>query len=113
SRPTSLALHPRSVNETPASPCADRGRERQIVSAVPNLLTFEIEAALEKPNPTAESVAAVVAASSPFLEAIRRAMGVDGPSAGWATAQIVQFRLAKAFAAGTANAMYPPLPKRG
>jgi hypothetical protein len=44
------------------------------MSAIPNLFNFVITKALEKPGATAESVAAAIASSEPFLRAVQLGM---------------------------------------
>ncbi len=44
------------------------------MSAIPNLFNFVITEALEKPGATAESVAAAIASSEPFLRAVQLGM---------------------------------------
>jgi hypothetical protein len=77
------------------------------MGAVPNLFDFVIAEAFEKPDATSESVAAAIAASDPFLKAIRLGFaditeGQDVPT----PAQIIRLKLMKAFSAATAGTMF-------
>jgi hypothetical protein len=77
------------------------------MSAVPNLFEFIIAEALERPGATAESVAAAIASSEPFLKAVRLGMThVIPPDCVLTTAQITRTTLAKAFSSPTAGTMF-------
>jgi hypothetical protein len=78
------------------------------MAAVPNLFEFIIAEALERDGATAESVATTIAASNPFLKAVRKGMdhlpsdtGTGLPS----RAQVMRMALSKAFGAPTARQM--------
>jgi hypothetical protein len=76
------------------------------MSAVPNLFEFIIAEALERDGATAESVAAAIAASDPFLKAVRKGMDHPTPDGGLPTqAQVMRIALSKAFGAPTAGQM--------
>jgi hypothetical protein len=76
------------------------------MSAVPNLFEFIIAEALEEDGATAESVAATIAASDPFLKAVRKGMDHQTPDGGLPTqAQVMRIALSKAFGAPTAGQM--------
>jgi hypothetical protein len=76
-------------------------------SAVPNLFEFIIAEALERDGATAESVAAMIAASDPFLKAVRKGMDHQAPDGGMppTQAQVMRMALSKAFGAPTAGQM--------
>ncbi len=77
------------------------------MSAVPNLFEFVIAEALEKPGATAESVAAAIASSEPFLKAVRLGMAhVTPPGGEPTTADVTRGTLAKAFSSPTAGTMF-------
>jgi hypothetical protein len=77
------------------------------MSAVPNLFEFTIDKALEKPGATAESVAAAIASSEPFLKAVRLGLAHVTPPGGVpTTAQVTRDTLAKAFSSPTAGTMF-------
>jgi hypothetical protein len=77
------------------------------MSAVPNLFEFVLAEALERPGATAESVAAALAASDPFLKAVRLGMAhVTPPGGAPTTAQVTRGKLAKAFSSPTAGTMF-------
>lgn len=77
------------------------------MSAVPNAFEFVIAEALDMPGATAESVAAAVASSAPFLKAIQLGMSHQTPSGGVpSVAQVVRGKLAKAFSAPTSGTMF-------
>ncbi|MGH9251438.1 MAG: hypothetical protein ACRD0W_18230 [Acidimicrobiales bacterium] len=77
------------------------------MSAVPNLFEFIIAEALEWDGATAESVATTIAASDPFLMAVRKGMDHQTPDAGVPTpAQVMRMALSKAFGAPTAGEMH-------
>jgi subtilisin family serine protease len=66
-----------------------------------------IEAALEQPGATAESVAAALAASAPFVEAVRFGMGrVTTPGGVPRIAQTTRVALAKAFSTSTGGTVF-------
>ena len=74
------------------------------MSAVPNLFEFIIAEALEQDGATAEGVAATIAASDPFLKAVRKGMDHQAPDGGLPTqAQVMRIALSKAFGAPTAG----------
>ena len=76
------------------------------MSAVPNLFEFIITEALEQDGATAESVAAAIAASDPFLKAVRKGLDDQAPEGGvLAQAQVMRMALSQAFGAPTAGEM--------
>ena len=78
------------------------------MAAVPNLFEFIIAEALEQDGATAESVATTIAASHPFLKAVRRGMDHQPPDTGTglpSQAQVMRMALSKAFGAPTAGQM--------
>jgi len=77
------------------------------MSAVPNLFEFIIAEALERDGATAESVATTIAASDPFLRAVRKGMDHQAPDGGMppTQAQVMRMALSKAFGAPTAGQM--------
>jgi hypothetical protein len=78
------------------------------MAAVPNLFEFIITEALEQHGATAESVATTIAASDPFLKAVRRGMDHQPPDTGTglpSRAQVMRMALSKAFGAPTAGQM--------
>jgi hypothetical protein len=76
------------------------------MSAVPNLFEFIITEALEQDGATAESVAATIAASDPFLKAVRKGMDNQTPDGGvLAQAQVMRMALSQALGGGTAGEM--------
>jgi hypothetical protein len=77
------------------------------MGAVPNLFDFIIDEALKQPGATAESVAAAIASSEPFLKAVRLGLAHVTPSDGIpTTAQFTRSTLAKAFSSPTAGTMF-------
>jgi len=77
------------------------------MSAVPNLFEFIITEALERDGATAESVATAIAASDPFLKAVRKGMDHQTPEGGLPSqAQVMRMALSKAFSAPTAGQMH-------
>lgn len=77
------------------------------MSAVPNLFEFIIAEALDRDGATAESVATKIAASDPFLIAVRKGMDHQTPDGGLPTrAQVMRMALSKAFSAPTAGQMH-------
>ena len=77
-----------------------------LMAAVPNLFEFIIAEALERDGATAEAVAATIAASDPFLRAVRKGMDHQTPDGGLPTqAQVMRMALSKAFGAPTAGQM--------
>jgi subtilisin family serine protease len=96
------AVAARRAGETAA---AERVPAGTTTSRLPNQFEFFIEEALEKSGATAESVAAAIASSAPFLKAVRLGMAHVTPSDGAQTAaQITRSTLAKAFSAPMASA---------
>jgi len=78
------------------------------MAAVPNLFESIIAEALEPDGATAESVATTIAASHPFLKAIRKGMDHQPPDTGTglpSRAQVMRTALSKAFGAPTAGQM--------
>ncbi len=76
------------------------------MAAVPNLFEFIIAEALERDDATAESVATTIAASDPFLKAVRKGMDHQPPGTGLPSrAQVMRMALSKAFGAPTAGQM--------
>jgi hypothetical protein len=76
------------------------------MSAVPNLFEFIITEALERDGATAESVATTIAASDPFLKAVRKGMDHQTSDTGVPSrAQVMRIALSKAFGAPTAGQM--------
>lgn len=76
-------------------------------AALPNQFEFIIEGALQQPGATAESVAAAVAASAPFLKAVRLGVAhVTTPDSVPTVAQFTRVALAKALSASTSGTMF-------
>ena len=76
------------------------------MAAVPNLFEFIIAEALERDGATAKSVAKTIAASDPFLKAVRKGMDFEPPDGDLPTrAQVMRLALSKAFGAPTAGEM--------
>jgi hypothetical protein len=78
------------------------------MAAVPNLFEFIIAEALERDDVTAESVATTIAASDPFLKAVRKGIDHQPPDTGTglpSRAQVMRMALSKAFGAPTAGQM--------
>ncbi len=77
------------------------------MAAVPNLFEFIIAEALEQDDATAESVAWTIAASDPFLKAVRKGMDHQTSDGGLPTReQVMRMALSKAFGAPTAGEMH-------
>ena len=76
------------------------------MAAIPNLFDFIIAAALEQEEATAESIAMTIAASDPFLKAVRKGMDHEPPDSGLPSRpQVMRLALSKAFGAATAGLM--------
>lgn len=76
------------------------------MAAVPNLFEFIIAEALERDGATAESVATTIAASRPFLKAVRKGMDHQPLDTGTGLPSRAQvMRVSKAFGAPTAGQM--------
>jgi subtilisin family serine protease len=84
-------------------PAARRTARERIRGAPPNLFEFVIAEALETEHPTPESVARSIAASEPFLKAVRLGLAQAGPLR---PEQVIRSRLRRAFSAGTAGLMF-------
>ena len=81
--------------------------DAQAKAALPNPFDDIIAAALQAPGASAESVAAAIAFSPPFLKALRSGMVQGPPQGGLPTrASITRTTLAKAISAATASTMY-------
>jgi hypothetical protein len=77
------------------------------VSALPNAFEFVIAEALDTPGATAESVAAAIASSQPFIKAVQLGMVYEPPAGGIPNvAQVVRGKLAKAFSSPTSGSMF-------
>jgi hypothetical protein len=75
--------------------------------AMPNQFEFVFQDALEQPGATAESVAAAIASSTPFLKAVGLGMAhVPAPDGIPTTAQMVLAKVAKALSAPTSGTMF-------
>lgn len=75
------------------------------MAAIPNLFEFVISEALSQEGATAETVAAAIAVSDPFLKAVR--IGMErGAEENSVPEKFVLGTLSKAFSAGTANQMF-------
>jgi Subtilase family len=74
-------------------------------AALPDPFELIIAKALDAPGATAESVAAAIAFSPPFLEAVRSGMARVAADGGPTNAQATRIKLAKAFSAPTSAAI--------